>query len=52
MAGGEVILEVLPHLERLASWMEGRYRVVNALTKGVEYHVQCPLMTPPDRFGT
>jgi hypothetical protein len=51
-AGGDVILEVLPHLERLTSWMEGGYRVVNALSAGVEFDVQCPLMSVPQRFGT
>jgi hypothetical protein len=51
-AGGEVILEVLPHLERLTGWMEGGYPVVNALTTGVEFDVHCPLMSLPERFGT
>jgi tetratricopeptide (TPR) repeat protein len=51
-AGGEAILEMLPHLERLTGWMEGRFRVVNALTKGVEFDVHCPLMSLPQRFGT
>jgi tetratricopeptide (TPR) repeat protein len=51
-AGGAVILEVLPHMERLVSWMEGGYRVVNALTKDVEFDVHCPLMSLPERFGT
>ena len=35
-AGGEVVVEVLPHLERLLSWMEGGYRVVNALAPHLE----------------
>jgi hypothetical protein len=51
-AGGDVTLEVLPHLERLMGWMEGGYPVVNALTTGVEFDVQCPLMSLPERFGT
>ena len=51
-AGGEVTLEVLPHLERLAAWMDGEYPVVNALTTGVEFDVHCPLMSLPDRFAT
>jgi hypothetical protein len=51
-AGGEVILEVLPHLERLMSWLDGGYPVVNALTAGVEFDVQCPMMSLPQRFGT
>lgn len=51
-AGGDVILEVLPHLERLMSWMEGGYPVVNALSSGVEFDVQCPLMSLPHRFAT
>lgn len=50
-AGGEVILEVLPHLQRLMTWMEGGYPIVNALTTGVEFEVQCPLMSLPGRFG-
>jgi hypothetical protein len=51
-AGGKVILEVLPHLERLMSWLDGGYPVVNALTAGVEFDVQCPMMSLPQRFGT
>jgi hypothetical protein len=51
-AGGTVILEVLPHLERLMTWMEGGYPVVNALTTGAEYDMHCPLMSLPQRFGT
>ncbi len=51
-AGGEVIIETLPHLERLFSWMEGGYRIVNALTAGVQFDVQCPMMSLPDRFAT
>jgi hypothetical protein len=51
-AGGKPILEVLPHLERLMSWMEGGYPVCNALTSGVEFDLQCPLMSLPQRFGT
>ena len=51
-AGGEVILEVLPHLERLMSWMDGGFPVVNALTSGVEFDLHCPLMSLPERFGT
>jgi tetratricopeptide (TPR) repeat protein len=35
-AGGEVIIEVLPHLERLLGWMDGGYRVVNALSPHLE----------------
>jgi tetratricopeptide (TPR) repeat protein len=50
--GGDVILEVLPHLERLMSWMDGGYPVVNALSAGVEFDVQCPLMSLPLQFGT
>jgi hypothetical protein len=51
-ASGEVIIEVLPHLERLIGWMEGEYRVVNALTKGLEFDLQCPMMSLPQRFGS
>ncbi len=51
-AGGEVILEVLPHLERLMSWMEGGFPVVNALTTSVEFDLQCPMMSLPHRFAT
>jgi hypothetical protein len=51
-AGGVVILEVLPHVERLMSWLEGGYPVVNALSAGVEFDVQCPMMSLPQRFGT
>jgi hypothetical protein len=51
-AGGEVILEVLPQLERLMSWMEGGYPVVNALSTGVEFDLQCPMMSLPHRFAT
>jgi hypothetical protein len=32
--------------------MEGGYPVVNALTSGVQFEVQCPLMSLPRRFGT
>jgi hypothetical protein len=49
---GEVILEVLPHLERLMSWMDGGYRIVNALTERVGFDVQCALMSLPHRFST
>jgi tetratricopeptide (TPR) repeat protein len=51
-AGGAVIIEVLPHMERLVSWMDGEYRAVNALTAGVQFDVQCPLMSLPRRFRT
>ena len=51
-AGGDPTLEVLPHLERLISWMDGSYRVVNALSTGVEFDVHCPLMSLPERFRT
>jgi hypothetical protein len=51
-AGGDVILEVLPHLERLMTWMDGGYPIVNALTVGTQFDVQCPLMSLPRRFGT
>ena len=51
-AGGKMTLEVLPHLERLMSWLEGGYPVVNALSAGVEFDVQCSLMSLPQRFGT
>jgi hypothetical protein len=51
-AGGEPILEVLPHMERLFSYLEGGFPVVNALTEGVEFDVHCPLMSLPQRFGT
>jgi tetratricopeptide (TPR) repeat protein len=51
-AGGDVVVEVLPHLERLVSWMEGAYPVVNALSTGVEFDLQCPFMSLPQRFGT
>ena len=51
-AGGEVIIEVLPHLERLMGWIDGGYRIVNALTKDVQFDVHCPLMSLPQRFAT
>jgi len=51
-AGAEVIIEALPHLERFLGWMDGAYRIVNALSTGVEFDVQCPLMSLPQRFGT
>jgi len=51
-AGGDVVIEVLPHLESLMGWMDGGYRIVNALTKDVQFDAQCPLMTLPLRFGT
>ena len=51
-AGGEVIIEVLPHLERLMGWMDGEYKTVNALTKDVQFDLHCPLMSLPQRFGT
>jgi hypothetical protein len=51
-AGGEPTLEVLPHLERLIAWIDGGYRVVNALTAGVEFDVHCPMMSLPERFRT
>jgi len=51
-AGGDVVVEVLPHLECLVSWMEGAYPVVNALSTGVEFALQCPFMSLPQRFGT
>jgi len=51
-SGGEPILEVLPHLERLISWMDGGYMAVNALSTGVAFDVHCPLMSMPERFGT
>jgi hypothetical protein len=51
-AGGQVILEVLPPLERLTTWMEGGYETVTALTPGVTYDWQCPLMSLPHRFAT
>jgi len=51
-AGADVIIEVLPHMERLVGWMDGGYRVVNALTTGVVFDVHCPLMSLPRRFGT
>lgn len=51
-AGGDVVLEVLPHLERLAGWMEGAYPIVNAFAADVEFDLQCPLMSLPQRFGT
>lgn len=50
-AGGEVIIEVLPHLERLMTWMEDGLRIVNAQTNDVQFDVQCPLMTLAERFG-
>lgn len=49
---GDVIIQVLPHMERLVSWMDGGYRVVNAFTAGVEFDVQCPLMSLPRLFKT
>jgi len=51
-AGGDVTLEVLPHLERLASWMPGGYRIVGPFAAGLEFDVQCPLMSLPHRFAT
>ena len=51
-AGGEPILEVLPHLQRLMSWMEDGYSVVNALTTGVAFDLHCPMMSLPHRFAT
>ena len=51
-AGGEPILDTLPHMERLVSYLEGGFPVVNALTKGVEFDLHCPLMSLPHRFGT
>jgi tetratricopeptide (TPR) repeat protein len=51
-AGGRVVIEALPHLERLLGWMDGAYAIVNALTAGAEFDVQCPLMSLPQRFGT
>jgi tetratricopeptide (TPR) repeat protein len=51
-AGGAVILEVLPHLERFMSWIDGGYPVVNALSTGVEFDIHCPMMSLPQRFGT
>ena len=51
-AGGQVVLEVLPPLERLTRWMEGGYETVTALTPGAEYEWQCPLMSLPHLFGT
>lgn len=51
-AGGEPILEVLPHLERLLGWLERGYPVVNALSTGVKFDVQCPMMSLPHRFDT
>jgi hypothetical protein len=47
-AGGGVILDVLPHLERLFTWLEGGYRVSSELP----FELQCPLMSLPHRFGT
>ncbi len=51
-AGGDAIVEVLPHMERLASWLDGGYPIVNALTPGLQFDLQCPLMSLPRRFGT
>ena len=51
-AGGDVVIEVLPHLERLMRWMPGRQWIVTALTENVQVDVQCPMMTLPRRFGT
>lgn len=50
--GGDVTIEVLPHLQRLMSWMEGGYPIVNALSKDVQFEVRCPLMSLPHRLGT
>jgi tetratricopeptide (TPR) repeat protein len=50
-AGGEPIIEVLPLLERLIGWLDGGYPVVNALSTGVEFDAQCPMMSLPHRFG-
>lgn len=51
-AGGDVILDVLPHLERLFSWMDGGYPIVNPLSRGAHFDLQCPLMSLPQRFAT
>jgi tetratricopeptide (TPR) repeat protein len=51
-AGADVIIEALPHLERLLGWMDGAYPIVNTLSAGVQFDVQCPLMSLPHRFST
>lgn len=51
-AGAHVIVEMLPHVERLATWMDGGFDIVNALTPGVEFDLQCPLISLPQRFAT
>jgi len=51
-AAGEVTIEVLPHLGRLLTWMDGGYPIVNALSADVGFDLQCPLMCLPQRFGT
>lgn len=51
-AGGQVVVEVLPHLERLSMWMEGGCRIVRALSAGEQFDVQCPMMSLPQRFST
>jgi tetratricopeptide (TPR) repeat protein len=51
-AGADVILQVLPHLERLLSWMEGQYPMVNSLPADVPFDLHCPLMSLPHRFAT
>jgi len=51
-AGAHVIIEMLPHVERLTTWLDGQFEVVNALTPGVEFDLQCPLISLPQRFAT
>ncbi|MBS1874619.1 MAG: glycosyltransferase family protein [Acidobacteria bacterium] len=51
-AGGDVVLETLPHLERLFSWMDGGLPVFTELGKQPEFDLQCPLMSLPSLLGT
>lgn len=51
-AGGSVILEALPHVQRLLSWMDGSYPVINALDRDTPLDLQCPLLSLPARFAT
>ena len=51
-AGGDVVLETLPHLERLFGWMDGGFPVFTELGKQPEFDLQCPLMSLPSLLGT
>jgi hypothetical protein len=51
-AGGEVLIEILPHLERLMSWLDGGFPVSTILAPASGYSLHCPLMSLPQRLGT